>query len=383
MIQTKIKRRRPSRGGAKPFGAAALSVAFGLMLLIWPQAALAGARSGLTLCGEIVIPSLFPFLCLTTFVIESGLAQKAGRLFGPLMRFVFRLPGSAAAALFLGAVCGYPAGAAAVAGLKRQGLLEKDDSERLLSFCINSGPAFIIGAVGAGLLKNTFSGFLLYAAHLGASLLIGVGAAVFARRPAKNRRSAAGGSSKKAVKPKKAAEAFVSSVSGSAKSMLVISAFVVFFAAVTGLLSGTGALPAVSFLFARLFPAGLNAAAIEHLLPGFFEVSNGCAAAAGLNGLLSLCLISAALSWSGLSVQCQVVAIVGGDGLSTRKYLLARLPHMALSIALTLLLFHLFPQSVPAFANQAPILSASIHAAPGSVALLLLTAMLLLSQLKV
>lgn len=382
MVSLKDKKSRASSGGGKTGAAAALSIIFGLMLLIWPQAALSGARNGLTLCAEIVIPSLFPFLCLTSFVVESGLAQKAGRVFGPLMRFVFRLPGSAAAAVFLGALCGYPAGAAAVAGLLRQRLISKKEAERLLGFCINSGPAFIIGAVGAGLLKSAFAGLLLYAAHIGASLVLGAGGALFAPWPRKKGRAVAP-RSPLAEKPKKAAEAFVFSVGESAGSMLTISAFVVFFAAVTALMSGTGAMAAVSGFFARLFPSGLGEAAIARLMPGFFEVSNGCAAAATLKGLLSLCLISAALSWSGLSVQCQVVAIVGGDGISTRRYVFCRLPHMLLSILLTLLLFRYFPQSVPAFASDATFLAASVHHAPGSVALLLLTAMMLLSQLKI
>lgn len=45
---------------------------------------------------------------------------------------------------------------------------------RLLGFCNNSGPAFILGAAGTGVFGGARFGLLLYAAHILAALTAGV-----------------------------------------------------------------------------------------------------------------------------------------------------------------------------------------------------------------
>ena len=42
----------------------------------------------------------------------------------------------------------------------------KEEAERLLGFCNNSGPAFIVGAVGAGIFGSPSVGLALYGIHI-------------------------------------------------------------------------------------------------------------------------------------------------------------------------------------------------------------------------
>ena len=44
----------------------------------------------------------------------------------------------------------------------------------MLCFCVNGGPAFIISAVGAGMMGEIRSGVILYCAHIAASLILGL-----------------------------------------------------------------------------------------------------------------------------------------------------------------------------------------------------------------
>ena len=55
---------------------AVLIIAAGLIL--FPSDTSTAARSALTLCGSVLIPSLFPFFVLSGLVIESGLAARFG-----------------------------------------------------------------------------------------------------------------------------------------------------------------------------------------------------------------------------------------------------------------------------------------------------------------
>ena len=64
------------------------------------------------------------------------------------MEPIFGLPPQGASALVLGMLSGYPVGAQTAASLYASGQLTKEETERLLGFCSNAGPAFIFGMVG-------------------------------------------------------------------------------------------------------------------------------------------------------------------------------------------------------------------------------------------
>ena len=62
-------------------------------LLFYPTQAAAGAKRGFGYCVDILIPSLFPFMALSVFVVKSGLAASMGRLTAGPCRILFGLPG--------------------------------------------------------------------------------------------------------------------------------------------------------------------------------------------------------------------------------------------------------------------------------------------------
>ena len=143
-------------------------------LLLRPEAALAGARRGLDLCLGSVVPSLFPMMTVTALLLRLGAAEVLHPLFAPFMGPLFRLRGACAAPLLMGMVGGYPVGAAAAADLYRRGLCTRGEAERLLAFCNNCGPAFLLSYVGAGRFGSPLTGCRLYLIHIAAALLSGL-----------------------------------------------------------------------------------------------------------------------------------------------------------------------------------------------------------------
>ena len=63
-------------------------------LVLAPDQAIAGAKDGLTLCFNVIVPSLFPFFVLSSLVVDLGLAAYLGRAMERLMRPLFRVSGS-------------------------------------------------------------------------------------------------------------------------------------------------------------------------------------------------------------------------------------------------------------------------------------------------
>ena len=142
-------------------------------LVISPGEAINGAKDGLALCFNVIVPSLFPFFVLSSLVVELGMSRYLGRLLEPIMVPLFRVNGSCATALALGFIGGYPVGARTAIQIYENGQCSRTEAERMLAFCNNSGPAFILGVVGAGVFGSGTVGLLLYLAHLLASLLAG------------------------------------------------------------------------------------------------------------------------------------------------------------------------------------------------------------------
>lgn len=310
-------------------------------LMLYPQESMEAVRAGLELCFNVIIPSLFPFFVLSSLVVELGLAGYLGRALEPVMRPLFNVSGACASAFALGFIGGYPVGAKTAISLYQDGMCTKTEAERLLAFCNNSGPAFILGVVGTGVFSNSRVGMLLYLAHAAASVCIGLLFRFYRR----------GGEKREEVRPtpkfeaRRFTAAFTDSIKGSFLSTLNICAFVVFFTVVIKLLCLSGLLPAVAKgLGVLLAPWGFSAQWAERLLTGALELSSGVWSLTGEGALAGRVSMAAfMLGWAGISVHCQVLSFIGGSGLSVKTYLIGKFLHGSLSALFVAGLFRIFP----------------------------------------
>ncbi|MEA4932824.1 MAG: nucleoside recognition domain-containing protein [Lawsonibacter sp.] len=313
-------------------------------LVVWPRQAMEAMRDGLTLCGNVIIPSLFPFFVLSSMVVDLGMSRYLGKLLEPIMAPLFRVNGSCATALALGFVGGYPVGARTAISLYQSGQCSRTEAERMLAFCNNCGPAFILGVVGAGVFSSGAIGLLLYLAHISASLLIGLLFSFY--RPGEGPRSQ--GKTGPQFQTTSLPLAFTRSVTGALQSTINICAFILFFTVAIRILTISGFLSMLaSLLSCLLAPLGLSQIWAERLLAGILEVSSGVASLrdGALSGRLSMAAFM--LGWAGVSVHCQVMAFLGDSGLSLRTYVAGKLLHGGLSALIVGLLIRVFPIQSP------------------------------------
>jgi nucleoside recognition membrane protein YjiH len=87
---------------------------FTILLFSFPKESADAARTGVRLCLDLIIPSLFPFFVLSSLVISTGLAGLLACPLEKTMRLLFGVGSSGASLLVLGAVGGYPVGARAL-----------------------------------------------------------------------------------------------------------------------------------------------------------------------------------------------------------------------------------------------------------------------------
>ena len=272
----------------------------------------AAAGSALALCASSVIPALFPFLAVSGLLVALGFGEWASPLLSGLMTPLFRLPGIAGSALLLGLVGGYPIGAQTAAELHKKGLLTTGETERLLSFCNNSNPVFLISVLGAGIFDSARIGIWLWLIHVLSALLTGL---LF-------RGSGSAAPRRQSGIPTVATQpsffsAFVTSVRNAATGMLSVCAFVVLFYVLASPFKALGG---------RTGTLLVGIMELFSLTPLLTPDAFGFILAAGCTG------------WGGLSVLAQTAAVLDGTSLRLWPCFRGKLTQGLLSAALAAVL---------------------------------------------
>lgn len=289
------------------------AVLFITVWLLWEAEALReAAREGLALCAGSVIPALFPFLAASSLLLKLGFGDALAGPLAPLMG-LYRLPGEAAGALVLGLAGGYPVGARTAAELYAQGALTRDEAERLLTFCNNANPAFLLSGLGLGVLGSVRAGLWLWLIHIFSALVTGL---VLARKPG---RQGGGRSLPRKVPAAEGSfpELLVGAVQGALGAILGICAFVELFYVLGQPL--------------RRLPAPWGAG-----LAGAVELFSASAGLPG--GRLGFVLAAGLAGFGGLSVLCQTAAVLAPQGLSPTPCLRGKLLQGALSAGIAAIL---------------------------------------------
>ena len=325
-----------------------------LLLFLFPAPCARGARDGLILCRDLLVPALFPFFVLSSLLIATG---TAGRLAGPLTRFTRPCLGigrAGTAALLLGLVGGYPVGLRTLAELRSRSACSLKEAGRAALFCNNCGPAFFIGAAGAGIFGSREAGLLLMAANGLAAMLLALGL-----------RLACGTVPEDTALPKAEvlplAQVFADCVSGAFSSVLGVCAYVILFSVLSSLGEALGLLSLIQGCLAPLFPGPQGAALSRSLTLGLLEISTGTAALKDAAGsFAALPLAAFLLGWGGWSVHGQSLTFLRQAGGGFGPYLAAKAVHGLLSAGVLLLLLRVFPLSLPAMASAGPVFPAPL-----------------------
>jgi len=319
--------------------AAVVVAALGAGLLAGSSGIAQGIRNGLAVCGNVLIPSLFPFMVLACFVSLTRYGDILSAPLRPITTAVFKLPRNLGAVVLMSLIGGYPVGAKMVSTLLEQGRIDKATAQRMMCFCVNSGPSFLIAAVGAGMLSSQRAGIILFATQTLATVLIGAAVSFGAKAPRVGNPD---------YRPLKGTSGFVMAVANASSSMLMMCAYAVLFAGVLSALSNSG----LSAWLADRLP--VSEALVTALFSGFLEVTTGCIAAAQVGGDLGFALVSVFASFCGLSVIFQIISCFQNTPIRFTPFLLSRLAHCALSTAMALPLYKVFCGDVAVWAHQTP-----------------------------
>ncbi|MBR4019799.1 MAG: hypothetical protein IKI99_00640, partial [Firmicutes bacterium] len=250
-----------------------LSVVACMLMLLFPEITVAASKAAIRIWMNAVVPSLLPFMMIANYLKSTGIRKMAaGNVFTVLMTFF----------------SGYPMGAKLAGDRYRDGEINAKELHRLLCYTMITGPAFMVGGVGAAFYQSKMAGYVLtishYAAAASCGLLTGRGAVI--EKKEKNRKSSS------AIQDSDTP--FTDCILESFRTLGIVLAYIVLFMIATDFLDVTGLL--------QSFPDWVSA-----FCKGLLEMTVGCSeiAKCGCGLKLKLILSSFIISFGGLSVMGQ------------------------------------------------------------------------------
>ena len=296
-----------------------------ILLLLSPERYFLSVQGAVLLFASSVLPSMLPYFFFTKLLTATGCVGALTATVGKPLGRAYKLSPVVAYPFLMSLLSGYPVGARVLSDLYQKGLIDRDDALHAASFTSTSGSMFVLGSVGAVILKDIPAAVVILVSHYLGAFLNG-----FLYRGKR-----AGHTLPMLVFPE--SESLLSdAMYESVLSLAAVGGFI----AVANLV-GDMVLDLLSLCgIGRFLEDSVGGA----LLYSLFEVTRGCVefGALGMGRIRTAALCCLAVSFGGLSVLLQSLAFLGKTGLKAPKYLLMKTTQAALSFALCVGLGFLF-----------------------------------------
>jgi hypothetical protein len=276
-----------------------------IVLITMSSDAKQGAKEGISLCENIIIPSLLPILILTNAIVKSRASNIFENIFGGLFKHIFKLPAASASAIIFGLISGFPAGAVLTSNLYNNNLINQKTAQRIMMFNFSGGIAFTITAVGTIYYKSTKIGIIIYIINIISNLLICIGSAILSKRVNYQQQ--------KSPLRLGFSDALVEATNTTVKSIAVMCAYIILFSS-----------------------------------SPIFEITNGIFSN---ESIISLPLCAAFLSFGGFCIHFQLMGLLKEMNVNYLIFLIGRIISAMLSFVLAKLYLYFYPETANVFSN--------------------------------
>ena len=312
------------------------------LLLIFPKIALAGAKSGLLLWFNTVLPTLLPFLIISNLIVQFRITDCLTSFLHPIVGKLFHISKSACYPMIIGMLSGYPVGAKACGDLVRNHEISREEGQFLLCFCNNASPMFILSFVTMQCLHIESKGFLLLGIIYGSGIFAGFLYRILFGHTSKNQNRT---QNKSLLSSDEVAEICTTTDANSPSSPFMIldntilNAFVII-TKVGGYIILFSILAEIVQYIAWIPPM------VRYFIIGFLEITTGTAAIgiSPFSFTQKIVLINALTAFGGLSSHAQTFSVIMHSGLSIKKYFVFKCINAGFAAMLTLLFIriHIF-----------------------------------------
>lgn len=329
--------------------------AAGFTLLRFPDITGKAVTSAIFMCIKSVIPSLYPFMIVSSMLVGSLANAKIPSFLDKFTNLIFRQSGICLPIILLSQTGGFPVGATLINQLYKEKKITQNQSRRLLLFCINPGPAFVISYVGNFLLASKKAGVVIYLSVVASSLLLGFFTRFFADD------SQAEFIGKNEIRTELSiSDSFVKSVKRSTVSMAEICGWVIVFSCINAV--------------ADIQNISQDSKAFVSVL---LEVTNACTV---LCKRYPLPIIAGAIGWSGLCVHFQIMSTIINTKLKLKYFFIARIINSAFSVIICHIALKFIPIQIATAAISSATAAATASSVPVSFGLIFMCIFLLAGE---
>jgi nucleoside recognition membrane protein YjiH len=117
-------------------------ILFLVLILLFPASSYQGAKMGLLLWFNTVLPTLLPFIIISNLIIRLQIHKPLGKMLYPIFHLLFGVSKGGCYPILIGFLSGYPVGAKSTADLVNSGSIKEEEGQFLLSLCNNVAQCF-------------------------------------------------------------------------------------------------------------------------------------------------------------------------------------------------------------------------------------------------
>ena len=304
-----------------------------IALAISPEVYLVACSKGILVWATVVLPAIFPFLFFTKILTDLGVMNVLATKF-TIFTSIFKTPPIGAFAFLTSILSGYPVGAKVVSDLYENGSITKEDAFKITTFTSNSGPMFILGSVGIGLLLSRRLGLIILFSHIIGAILNGILYRNHKEKPT-NIRFSTQSINNISFQP---AELMWNSII----SILIIGGYICIFFVLIEMLNYLNILPPIATFFSSI--TGINSEIFVAIFNGLFEITHGCIDIANLQltEFTSTILCCGLITFGGLSTMMQAIVFLQKFQMRLGFFLKQKLTHTIFSILFCIIFLLIF-----------------------------------------
>lgn len=289
-----------------------------ISMMLFPTIALESAQKGVNLWAGVVLPALLPFFICANFMIAVGIPNLIGKFFEKPFQFFFGAPGCSAFIFIISITSGYPMGPKLIGDMRRRGEIALSEAKRMLTFCSTSGPLFMLGTVGVGMLHSPSAGAIITISHYLGAIFNGI---IFHLLSKKEKQIYLNNNlrlkNKLIYEENSILELFTDAIISSLKTLGIICGYIIIFTMITDFLELTKA-----FASFQKYQIGI--------FKGLLEMTVGCndlALSEEISIQLKCVLATFLISFGGFSVLAQSMSVLYKSNISLWYYFKAKMMH--------------------------------------------------------
>ena len=223
---------------------------------------------------------------------------------------------------------GYPIGSQIIGDLYSKGLITQNEAKKMALFCTTSGPIFVIGAVGVGMLNNFKIGVIIYISHIISSIILGIiGKFIYKSQKFETHKN------QDFFKTHTDRNIISKCLNQTISSIMMVGGYITIFYLLSELLTN---LKVFSLLSQLLSPTlkffNLNPSLSEGILFGIVEITRGCKTLSATNSSIVIPLIAGLISFSGISIIMQSMSFLKDTKIKTHHFIFSKVVHCFLAI---------------------------------------------------